>query len=1009
MKTACLLALAIVVVWSSSPSATAQVSLDEAIADLTREDAIMQEANAARKAADYVTAREKAAEALSMLLSRPKHEQDGVWESLVYTAGWLAFESQDAHTANRAWKYLYDVRVATLPGDHTDLQMVRGGLAATYVQLGEFRKARTLQEEVLEVLVRTLPDDHPRLQIARGNLAISMASTGDLTGARALQEKALEVSSRTLADDHPDLLMARQNLAGTLFKLGDILGARALDEKVLEVQSRTLPEDHVNLQAARENLASTIREAGDHARARALQEKVLESRVRTLPEDHLVLQRTRSSLALTLSSLGELTEARALQETVLEVLSRTVPAGHPNLQMARQGLAQTLTWLGELEPARRLLEEAFEIYSTMYPHHPSLQRARVGLALAIANQLTASGRPSSAEQERTRARERRRCAELIGELCQAEVSVARVAIASSPAREAEERCARLTQSLDVALSFALGMGACDPLPELAPSAFALSEATRSAALSSAALTRRAKESPQYSALRRDLQEASDALARLARKPSTSEEFDRARTRRESAERELVALARELTGGGPTGLRFDAAELATHLSERRAAVGFRRFTRRSPIVPSGLGQTGAQPPEMSDRRVSSLCAFVIRGSAEDPDPGSRSDVSQLTLVDLGPMEPIEAAVTEWRRGLGVSDGSRGMPITLAAESSEIHPRGVRVRELVFDPLLPALAGAEDVVLTLDDVLHLVPFDALPSRDSEELLGDRWRIGTSASLGELAKISRPASTAGELVVFGDIDYGEAESASAPRRGPGSSGFTALPGTGVEAAGIARCFADRNEVDGAVTLCARTDATRERLLAVAPQASWLHIATHGWFAPESIRSWSDPEPLDSKTGPGMRTSASDQVKGMSPMLLCGLALAGANRPADAAGRAPGRLTADELSTLDLTNCELAVLSACDTNVGQKRAGQGVASLQRALQIAGARSVVTSLWKVPDEATKELMLDFYRRLWVEKKPKSQALWEAKTSLRRAKDEHGAPIYTTRDWAAWVLTGAPE
>ena len=101
--------------------------------------------------------------------------------------------------------------------------------------------------------------------------------------------------------------------------------------------------------------------------------------------------------------------------------------------------------------------------------------------------------------------------------------------------------------------------------------------------------------------------------------------------------------------------------------------------------------------------------------------------------------------------------------------------------------------------------------------------------------------------------------------------------------------------------------------------------------------------------------------------------------------------------------------MLSACDTNVGERRAGQGVASLQKALQMAGARSVITSLWKVPDEATKELMLDFYRRLWVEKKPKWQALWEAKKKLRDARDENGAPKYTTRDWAAWVLTGEPD
>jgi CHAT domain-containing protein len=142
---------------------------------------------------------------------------------------------------------------------------------------------------------------------------------------------------------------------------------------------------------------------------------------------------------------------------------------------------------------------------------------------------------------------------------------------------------------------------------------------------------------------------------------------------------------------------------------------------------------------------------------------------------------------------------------------------------------------------------------------------------------------------------------------------------------------------------------------------------------------------------------------------MLLCGLALAGANRSEDEVGRTPGLITAEEIGALDLSRCELAVLSACDTNVGVQRAGQGVASLQKALQMAGARSVITSLWKVPDEATKELMLDFYRRLWVEKKPKWQALWEAKTSLRDARDERGAPKYSTRDWAAWVLTGSPE
>jgi CHAT domain-containing protein len=113
-------------------------------------------------------------------------------------------------------------------------------------------------------------------------------------------------------------------------------------------------------------------------------------------------------------------------------------------------------------------------------------------------------------------------------------------------------------------------------------------------------------------------------------------------------------------------------------------------------------------------------------------------------------------------------------------------------------------------------------------------------------------------------------------------------------------------------------------------------------------------------------------------------------------------GILTAEELSSLDLSNCELAVLSACETNVGIRRAGQGIQSLQAALHAAGARTAVTSLWRVDDAATRKLMERFYTYLWIEKLPKAEALWRAKTTLR----EEGHPV---RDWAGWVLSGDPE
>src|SRR5262249_57153740 len=96
------------------------------------------------------------------------------------------------------------------------------------------------------------------------------------------------------------------------------------------------------------------------------------------------------------------------------------------------------------------------------------------------------------------------------------------------------------------------------------------------------------------------------------------------------------------------------------------------------------------------------------------------------------------------------------------------------------------------------------------------------------------------------------------------------------------------------------------------------------------------------------------------------------------DALDRVPGILTAEELASFDLSHCELAVLSACETNVGTRRAGQGIQSLQTALHAAGARSAITSLWKVDDAATQRLFELFYTKLWREKLRKSEALWQA-------------------------------
>jgi CHAT domain-containing protein len=273
----------------------------------------------------------------------------------------------------------------------------------------------------------------------------------------------------------------------------------------------------------------------------------------------------------------------------------------------------------------------------------------------------------------------------------------------------------------------------------------------------------------------------------------------------------------------------------------------------------------------------------------------------------------------------------------------------------------------------------------------------------------------------VTLGGIDF-DAEPMPMVAAGAGSSGAEPIPATLLLAAAPPSARSGRPEpfeplrqtryetedvvsqyeetLGGEPVQLSGAAATKAALFAAAPRARFLHLATHGWFASESFKSQ-----LDSLAEQGSRDAfqrAEATLTGFAPETLCGLALAGANRGKDSLGRVPGILTAEELASFDLRRCELAVLSACETNVGIRRAGQGVQSLQNALHAAGARTAITSLWKVDDAATRRLFELFYAKLWREGLGKQAALWQAKMALRG----EGHP---TRDWAAWLLSGDPD
>ena len=144
--------------------------------------------------------------------------------------------------------------------------------------------------------------------------------------------------------------------------------------------------------------------------------------------------------------------------------------------------------------------------------------------------------------------------------------------------------------------------------------------------------------------------------------------------------------------------------------------------------------------------------------------------------------------------------------------------------------------------------------------------------------------------------------------------------------------------------------------------------------------------------------------------PLLRSGLVLAGANNLLEVQDRITGVddgwLTANEITAMDLDGTELVVLSACETGLGDLEIGQGVRGLRQAFLYAGAKTLLISLFKVPDTATQQLMHRFYEAL-SQGKNKLASIREARLeTIRARRAESGAahPFF----WASWVFVGAP-
>ncbi len=294
---------------------------------------------------------------------------------------------------------------------------------------------------------------------------------------------------------------------------------------------------------------------------------------------------------------------------------------------------------------------------------------------------------------------------------------------------------------------------------------------------------------------------------------------------------------------------------------------------------------------------------------------------------------------------------------------------------WSPIEAELGGKKLIYISPDGTYNQINLNTLKKPDGNYVISqfDIVTIGNSKDLISL-KAKKPKVLKKNATLLGFPDYG-----------PGD--IAVLPGTKVEIDGVSKVLKASGYQVKQFTQKLATEANLKSIKG----PTLMHIATHGYFL-------QDVENMGSAFGVSLE-NAND-----NPLLRSGLMLAGAGttvsgkRMPNLESNDNGILTAYEAMNLDLEGTDLIILSACETGLGDIKAGEGVYGLQRAFLVAGADALIMSLWKVDDAATQQLMSNFYTN-WIKLGNKQKAFKQAQLQLMAKYKE---PYY----WGAFVMMG---
>lgn len=897
-------------------------------------------------------------------------------------------------------------------------------LAACSYNRGDFAAAGSRQREALECLEASLPQSDQRVLRGLTNLAWLDSELGNYAAADSAYQVLLDIHEAEFGVDHFQTLRLRRIYGAHLYYSGAYTAALPQVQIAVDGMRLNPGDKSPETNDAISTLAEIHRVLGDYDEARELYLEAAEL-LEAEDLDSAALALRYNGLGMVALDLGDPLEARGWFEKALARSLESEGEVHYHTGRAVANLGDAAEAAGDVDGALAHYERALQIFdASLGPGSPDAMQASVVLGRLHARNgdfdgavvVLESARESLEAMDLPQAAWLGMC---LHETARIRLQLGDFAEAIELESEAIEYLAdgHGPESVQVAWSLITRGWAHLEAGELER---AFEDAVEAERIGGAHFDDLIRWLPERTALtwaqRRP--RGGDLLWEVAVTSGQTRHFDGAWAHQVQSRAgvfdELARRARFLARSGDPALeplidelRRARERLATVTLDGNSSVDVvRRAMEARDRAEAAFVAASAESLHEPDPRVESiperlpgggaLCSFVLVRDVDGTPRrylavtrGSGSDAPRL--VDLGAAPRVDRLVEEW--AVSMREGLLAVGPFAEPAIARTREAGARLREMIWDPL--DLGAVDRVFVVADGTIHGVSFDALPAGEQGWLVDEGPTFVYLSAERELLRDRAPRAPAGELLCVGNPDFDRhpeptvVASAQPTFRGGQATceefseiRFASLPQTDRELATVTGLW----DGDAPVVLSG-LDASEDRVREEVAGKSVLHFATHAFYLGQTCLDPQDPR---------------EQALIQNPLLLSGLALAGANDRSNA--NSDGILTAEEVASLDLAGTGLAVLSACETGGGTTVTGEGILGLRRAFRLAGVESLVCSLWPVEDEAAAQWMAVFYEALWSGGEDLASAARSASREVRSGRAASGQSTHPAH-WAAFVVS----